>query len=193
MRPSTVRGTPFTKITSTGNEGFRQAGGNADNTVAPQFRGGGINTQGNTRGTPAQYAHGDSDEFSRTVSSDNYGKVIDDQMGDQSDPASNGNGVILSNMGQDYEDPSAQPTMDSPVPSDAPRFDTGTIKDENRAHLGRGRGVTAPNEAMSVDNLETIGGVMSRGMVGTSKASDKSELELTADDTLPAVGPAGRA
>lgn len=68
----------------------------------------------------------------------------------------------LDHLSKDYENPLAAPTVDSPVPGAAPMFDTGSIIDENRAHLGKGSGATAPNPSMARDNLLKIGGVMSR-------------------------------
>jgi hypothetical protein len=41
-------------------------------------------------------------------------------------------------------------------------FDAGFIPQENREHLGKGRGPTAPNDAMSRDDLLAIDGVMAR-------------------------------
>lgn len=179
MKSSSVRGTPFTKIGPGGsNQGFRQAGGNADNTVGSQYRGGGINTAPNERGTPAQYAHGNAADAKRTVSSDKYGKVLDPQAGNLNDPASNGPGVMLNG------DPSKD-MLDSPVPMKAPQFDEGWIEQENRAHLGTG------NEE-GMNSLAAGSGVMSRGMKGTSTPGG-AETELTDDDTLPAVGAAGKA
>lgn len=179
MKSSSVRGTPFVKIGPGGsNQGFRQAGGNADNTVAPQYRGGGINTAANTRGTPAQYAHGNPADAMKVDSHDKYGKVMSGAAGNLNDPASNGPGVLLNG------DPS-KATLDSPVPTDAPMFDEGFIAKENLAHLGSGN-----SEGMN--SLIEGSGVMSRGMLGTSKPSGPED-ELRNDDVLPAVGPAGRA
>jgi hypothetical protein len=177
MKSTSVRGTPFTKIGPSGNSGFRQGGGNADNTVGTQYRGSGINTAPNERGTPAQYAHGNPGDAMRVVSRDRYGKVIDDAAGDQANPAANGTGVILNG------DP-PRDMLDSPVPMKAPMFDEGFIAKEDRAHLGGGN-----EEGMR--SLIEGGGVMSRGMVGTSKPSG-AEDELTTDDTLPSVAPAGK-
>lgn len=185
MKSSSVRGTPYTHIASpSANQGFRQGGGNADNTVAEQFRGGGINTQANTRGTPANYAHGNPDETRRVVSSDRYGKVESGSQGNANDPKNNGDGVVLDRMGKDYASPGAAPSLDSPVPGNAPVFDTASILAENRAHLGSNM-----PEAASRDDILNLGGVLSRGMKGTS-TSGGPETELTEDDTLPAVAPA---
>jgi hypothetical protein len=188
MKSTTTRGTPYTHIGPSGsNSGYREGGGNATNTVAEQYRGSGINTRENTRGTPAQYEHGNPGDASRVASHGKYGMVESNEQRNANDPANNGDGVILDGADSYARGfaPTDRPTMDSPVPRDAPVFDEGFIRKEDVAHLGRGA------ERNAGDLLEA-GGVMSRGMVGTSKASDTSELELTTDDTLPAVGPAGK-
>lgn len=187
MKSTTVRGTPYTHYGPTGggvnrDEGYRQGGGNADNTVQNQYREGGINTQANSRGTPAQYAHGNPDESSRTVSSDKYGKVQSNQQGNANDPSNTGAGVLLGSTGEDHSPPGAS-ALDSPVPSSAPVFDPGYMVSENRAHLGSG------NEKAATGGLLAAGGVMSRGMVQKSTPGGPED-ELTTDDTLPAVGPA---
>lgn len=146
------------------------------------------------RGTP--YTHvkasntshgGNGPESKRVVSQAPYGMVESNEQGNANNPKNNGSGVVLD--GAHYANgfsPHAHPAMDSPVPTDAPRFDPGFISTEDAAHLGSG------NES-GREGLVAGGGVMSRGMVGTSRASDKSETELTTDDTLPAVGPVGTA
>jgi hypothetical protein len=192
MRPTTVRGTPYTKITNTANQGVSprtpsgMKGTVEENTAEP-----GIRTGPPGRGTPYRSQAGNSDEFMRTVSRDRYGMVMDPVLGNPNDPRTNGDGVILDHMATDYEDPRHMPTMDSPVPVEAPIFETSTVAQENAAHLGRGRGPTAPNPAMARDDLLAIGGVMSRGMVGTSTNAEPEKI-LTDDDTLPAVAPAGK-
>lgn len=101
--------------------------------------------------------------------------------GNQNDPESNGKGVVLDGANR-YADgymPRAEPTLDSPVPRSAPVFDSGFIPAEDRAHMGRGRGA----EAQATDDILSLGGVLSRGMVGTSKPG-APENELTEDDTL---------
>jgi hypothetical protein len=86
--------------------------------------------------------------------------VIDPAAGDQSDPASNGRGVIFDKA-DDYNrgyGPQDKPTMDSPVPRDAPVFDAGFIPIEDAAHMGRG----SDAEGTASDDLMKVGGVMSR-------------------------------
>jgi len=76
-------------------------------------------------------------------------------------------------------------TTDSPVPERAPWFDTRTIAEENRAHLGGdefGR--------IAGDDIVKIDGVMSRGMAGTSTPAG-GEDELLEDDYLKNMGPGG--
>lgn len=189
MKSTTTRGTPYTHIGPSGsNSGYRQSGGNADNTVGEQYRGSGINTQTNARGTPAQYEHGNPGDASRVASHDKYGMVESNEQGNANNPANNGSGVILD--GAHYANgfsPHAETTLDSPIPRDAPRFDTGFIATEDAAHLGKGS-----HAERSREGLVAGGGVMSRGMLGTSTPG-MPETALTDDDTLPAVGPAGKA
>lgn len=174
MARNSVRGTPYTHIGPASNQGYREGGG-ASNTVADQYRGSGINTQANSRGTPAQYEHGNPADAQRVASQGPYGMVESNQQGNANSPQNNGSGVLLDGAG-------GASTMDSPVPGGAPRFDPGFIAKENTAHLGSG------NE-MGARDLINGGGVMSRGMVQKSTSAG-AETELTADDTLPAVGPA---
>lgn len=190
MKSTSVRGTPYTHIGpggQGGNEGFRQGGGNADRTVQPQYQGSGLNTQANARGTPARYEHGNVDEFKRVVSSDKYGMVESNQQGNANNPNNNGDGVILDKMSMDYASPANEPAEDSPVPGNAPIFDTGEIISVNQARLGSG-----VKSEHARDDLLGCGGVMSRGMVQKSTANGPED-ELTEDDTLPGLAPAGKA
>jgi hypothetical protein len=183
MRGSSVRGTPVRHIGTSGttNEGVapgRPSG--MKNTVHPQYEADHRGYQTDPRsGTPYNSQAGNSDEFSRTVSSDKYGHVIDDAAGNMSDPASNGAGVVLD--GADSPDngnsPRSEPTMDSPVPGHAPVFNPADMVAENRAHLGSG------NE-IGMRDLIRGGGVMSRGMDTVSQADNTDEDELLHDDVL---------
>jgi hypothetical protein len=132
-------------------------------TVLDQFRGSGINTAPNPVGTPLQDVDGNPDETRRVAEgTGRYGVVLSENGQDHNNFASNGDGVILDKMSKDYADAAHKPTLDSPVPREAPLFETDNIIEENRAHLGKGSGPTAPNDDMSRDDLMKIGGVMSR-------------------------------
>lgn len=183
MKSSSVRGTPVRHISNTTREGMGAAKPKGmDGTVNRQFQGDqSINRQeGISTGTPYTSRDGNSDEFSRTVSHDKYGKVIG-EAGDNQQPRDNGNGVLLDGMDRDrgYE-PRDERTLDSPVPDGSPTFDASFIQAENRAHLGKGIGVS---EAQINDDVLGIGGVLSRGMRGTSTPEGRED-ELTSDDTL---------
>jgi hypothetical protein len=103
--------------------------------------------------------------------------VLGENGQNMNDPASNGSGVIFDGAkASNGFMPKRADVLDSPVPRNAPRFDPGFIPTEDAAHLGSG------NER-GVDSLVAGGGVMSRGMVGTTK-SNAPENELTRDDTL---------
>lgn len=178
-RSSSVRGTPYHHVgpAGTAHEGIKPGTpGGMRGTSPENLSGTGINTRGG-QGTPYHSQAGNGPEARRVVSSDRYGKVIDDAAGDQSDPQANGRGVIFdghNEYGRGF-DPQGEEVMDSPIPRDAPRFDPGFIPREDAAHMGSG------NESGARTSLVEIGGVMSRGMVGTS-TSRGSETELTEDD-----------
>jgi hypothetical protein len=150
-------------------------------TVNSQFEGdqSGNRQTGLNTGTPFNSEQGNPDEASRVRFQGRYG-VIDVNGGqDMNSPSSNGNGVVLDGMNREkgYQ-PRDTKQLDSPVPSGAPFFDTRTIAEENRAHLGGDEFNT-----VDLDDLGKMGGVMSRGMVGTSRGS-ASEDELLDDDYL---------
>ncbi len=191
MKSTTVRGTPVRHISNTAREGM-MAGkpSGMSGTVNKQFEGDqkGNRQEGVARGTPYESRDGNSDEFMRTRSQGKYGMVMDAAAGDQADPRDNGNGVILDGMSREAGyTPMSERTMDSPVMEGAPTFDTRTIRDENIAHLGQGIGAR-PSQA--ADDILNIGGVMSRGMVGTSTPQG-GEDELVEDDVLRNLGPGG--
>jgi hypothetical protein len=98
----------------------------------------------------------------RRGGTDRYGLVASAGGQDYNDPRANGDGVVLDRMSGDYNDPTPAPHLDSSVPREAARFDTDAIAVENKAHLGKGQGPTAPNDAMGRDDLLAIGGVMSK-------------------------------
>jgi hypothetical protein len=126
-------------------------------TVLPQFRGGGINTQPNEVGTPLQDVDGNPDEFSRTAEgTGRYGIVLGENGQDMNNPAANGSGVTFdgAKASNGYTTRPA-PTLDSPVPTNAPRFNPGFVPTEDRAHLGSG------NESAADPDLRK-GGVMGR-------------------------------
>jgi hypothetical protein len=183
MKQSSVRGTPVRHVSNTAREGMGAGKPKGyEGTVNKQFQGDQkINREeGISTGTPYQSREGNSAEAKRTVSQGRYGMVIG-EAGDNQNPHVNGNGVLLDGMNRDrgYEPPSER-TLDSPVPDGSPVFDAGFIQTENRAHLGKGIGVS---DAQINDDVLGIGGVLSRGMRGTSTPGG-GENELTDDDTL---------
>jgi hypothetical protein len=165
-------------------EGFTPStpAGYSGKTVADQYRGDGVGID--TRplpgsGTPYQDSDGNPNEFKRTAEgTGRYGIVLGENGQNMNDPASNGSGTIFDGAKREngYMTRPA-PTFDSPVPQKAPRLDPSFIPTEVRGRLGGG------NESAAKDGLVAGGGVMSRGMVGTSKTS-AGEDELTRDDTL---------
>jgi hypothetical protein len=188
FRGKTHVGTPVNSIKAPLNQGMRAGTPSGmQGTVNRQFQGDqrGNRQEGISTGTPYVSRDGNSPEARRVASQGHYGHVVDTATReDMNDPRSNGDGVVLDGMSQDYGDPTHKPTMDSPVPTHAPVFQTRHILEENAAHLGSGSGKTAPNAANARDNLLNVGGVMSRGMVTTHKAhQSRDEAILTTDDT----------
>ncbi len=192
MKSSSVRGTPVRHIGNTAHEGMSGAKPSGmSGTVNRQFEGdqSGNRQTGLKTGTPFNSRNGNSDEFSRTRSSDRKGgMVIDDAAGNQNDPKANGNGVLFDGVSRatDYLARDAG-AMDSPVPLGAPILRHGAIRTENIEHLGQGIGAS-PSQAG--DEILSIGGVMSRGMDGVDKPGD-SEESLLEDDTLRNMGSGG--
>lgn len=185
MKSTSVRGTPVTSIKASNTEGQRAgkpAGMNG--TVNKQFEGDQRFQENPRAGTPYNSQDGNGPETRVVRSQGKYGMVTDEN-GDQNNPKDNGNGVLLDGISREAGyTPRDERTMDSPVHEGAPRFNTSFIKQENLAHLGQGIGA-APSQAS--DEILAIGGVMSRGMVGTSRLG-APEGELTEDDTLRATG-----
>lgn len=184
MKSTSVRGTPVRHITNTAREGIAPGTPKGmSGTVNKQFEGDqkGNRQEGVASGTPYTSKAGNSDEFMRRRPT--TGAIAaDDQVGaDFNNPRSNGNGVILDGISRDSGyTPQPERAMDSPVPSDAPTFDPSFIRQENLAHLGQGQGASP---AQAADEILNIGGVLSRGMRGTSSSS-RPEDELTDDDRL---------
>jgi hypothetical protein len=159
-----VVGTPINHIDATrGLEGTRSAGepnrsaggSTRGSTVTEQYRGGGINTKPNERGTPYHSQAGNPPNDGRVAEgTGRYGQVRSENNQDHANPASNGRGVMLdvgSLAGGSVPRPA--PMIDSPA--GGPKFEPGTIIAEDRAHLGTG------NER-AVDSLVEGGGVLSR-------------------------------
>jgi hypothetical protein len=140
-------------------------------TVADQYnsRGVGIDTRVPPQhGTPYNDVRGNPDEYRRVASQHRYGVVLGERGQDMNNPASNGDGVILDHMKVDYANPKAAPTVDSPVRTTAPVFDTLEQVAINEARLGRG--VKADH---AIDDLIGCGGVMSQDFESTSKYKGK--------------------
>lgn len=184
MKTTSVRGTPVRSI-SGANEG-QMAGkpSGYDGTVNTQYRG--DQTGG---GTPYTSRDGNSATAKRVASQGKFGDVIDTNAGvNFSEPNSNGNGVILDGMTRESDySPRGASAMDSPVPQGSPAFQAGAMRQENIAHLGKGKGADA---SQAGDVILNIGGVMSRGMLGVSKAGE-SATELVEDDVLSNLGSGG--
>lgn len=196
-RGARVVGTPYRKIENTAHQGIKPGtpkGFSGGSETSPdQYEG---SQRGNRQvrsemsggrreiGTEYHSDAGNGPEFRREVSHGEHGgHVISEHGQNMNDPSSNGNGVILDHMSREAGyTPKGDRTMDSPVPERAPDFDTRTIAEENRAHAGR------RNERTAVDTLASIGGVMSRGMEGTSDGESEDELEVNED-----LGPKGHA
>jgi len=191
VKQSTVRGTPVRHVSNTTFEGIAPGKPKGySGTVNKQFEGDqkGNRQEGVAKGTPYNSDAGNSDEFSRTRASGLYGDVRSNKNLDMADPASTGNGVLFNIHGREEGySPVGDRTMDSPVHEGAPEFQTRNIRQENLAHLGQGIGAS-PSQAADV--LLEIGGVMSRGMQGTS-SRDGGEDELLEDDVLQNLGAGG--
>jgi len=183
MKSSSVRGTPVNSIKAPPNQGMRAGTPKGMNgAVNRQYEGDqkGNRQEGIATGTAYHSEDGNSPEAMRVRSEGRYG-MVRDENGDQNNPRDNGNGVLLDGISRESGyNPRDAHTMDSPVMDGAPKFDTRTIRQENLAHLGQGIGASP---AQAGDDLDSIGGVMARGMVGTSKPSG-GIMELTDDDTL---------
>jgi hypothetical protein len=180
MKGSTVRGTPIHHVGNTSREGMSAGTPKGMKGTSPeQYDSDRRGYQSDPRGgTPYRSETGNGSETRRVVSSDRYGKVESNQQRNANDPLNNGHGVVFDGANEYSRGyaPRGEASEDSPVPRGAPVFDAGFIASEDRAHAGRG------NEQTARDDILSIGGVLSRGMVGTSKANGP-ENELTQDDT----------
>lgn len=148
----------------------------------PQYQGDQSQQPNSKSGTPYRSVQGNPATAKTVVSHGLFGEVIDTAAGvNFHRPESNGNGVILDGMSREADyTPSGASTLDSPVPAGAPILAKGAMRRENLEHMGQGKGVSA---ALAGDVITEIGGVMSRGMLGTSTPGG-GEGELTKDDTL---------
>lgn len=181
MRGTSVKGTPYiSKSSSEGGNAGKPAG--YTGTVGPLYGRDIIDTR-KQGGTPYQSTNGNPATTRRVVSADTYGRVMSGSAGQMNDPLSNGNGVVLDSVSSDYEDPTISPSMDSPVPGNAPMFQTSNLLTITQMRMGSNM-----SPAHAKDDLVALGGVMSRGLDTISKPGE-SEMELTTDDTLPGVAP----
>lgn len=127
-------------------------------TVGPDFNEPGIRTGPQGNGTPANHVRGNPDESRRVASQHRYGVSPGAGGVDMNDPAANGSGVVLDGgTRQNGMMANPAPPVDSPVSKAAPYFDTRTIAQENKAHLGQGN-------AQAQDSLvANASGVLGRG------------------------------
>lgn len=189
---ATVRGTPYhfqgtgaTRMQGVAPSDARKPS-EMSGVVNRQFEGDQSRKVNPRSGTEYQSEVGNSDEFIREASHGPKGGVVLSENGiNMNEPRSNGNGVILDGITRESAySARAAGAMDSPVPKGAPSFAGADMVAENRAHLGRG------NERAASDVITEIGGVMSRGMIGTSTPSGGPD-ELLEDDVLRNLGPGG--
>jgi hypothetical protein len=180
-RGTVHRGTPYRHVgpNETNRQGMEHGSkpGGMDGTSKSQFgseKGGYRDEHVSGHGTPYQSRDGNPADAKRLVERSVSAESSD--HGDQNDPHSNGPSVMLD-VG-DYTSgyaPRIEHTLDSPVPEHAPIFDRRTIRQEDRAHAGM------RNEQTATDNILEIGGVLSRGQVGSSSRHGP-ETELLQDD-----------
>jgi len=189
------RGTPYHHIGNKGTahegmehgakpRGYEHTSRDAEGRPGADYRSDTRGYQHSDRsGTPYNSQNGNSDEYRRLVTRDAHGNVTSEHGINHNDPRDNGKGVIFDGANR-YEEgymPKPERTMDSPVPEHAPWFGAEFIAKEDRAHAGSGIEHTA------TDDLLSIGGVMSRGMVGTSSRHGP-ETELMQDDEMHGEG-----
>lgn len=188
MKSTTVRGTPYHHVSAAGtaHQGVKAGLKGMEGTTPSEYSSDKRGYQSDPRsGTPYQSQRGNGPEYRREVARGNNLESAD--HGNQNDPASNGVGVMLDGANEYSRGytPRDERTLDSPVPAHAAIFRPGFIKTEDEAHAGTG------NERTARDNILEIGGVMSRGMVGTS-SSRGPETELMEDDDMGLEGRATR-
>jgi hypothetical protein len=179
FKGSVHRGTPVNHIHS-GGAGIRPATPKGfDGTQPKQFeseKSGYRDEHATGHGTAYGSVAGNPGD-ARVASQGRYGVSPGAGGVDMNNPAANGKGVVLDGANE-YANgyrPRDEKLIDSPVPTDAPVFDPSFIGTEDRAHAGSG------NEGTARDNLLEIGGVMSRGQVGSSSRNGP-ENELLQDD-----------
>lgn len=179
MKSSSVRGTP---VRSSGGSEGQMAGKPAamTGTSPSQYVGDQSQQPQRGSGTPYNSANGNSANAKRVASSGLFGEVIDTQTGvNLSRPDSNGNGVLFDGISRESDySPQSAVALDSPVPAGSPVLARGAMRRENLEHLGQGAAAS-----LAGDVLTDIGGVMSRGMVGTTGPNEPEDA-LTRDDTL---------
>lgn len=181
MRGSSVRGTPYHHISNTAHEGIKAGTPKGmKGTVPDGYAEPGIHTGPQGPGTPYHSQAGNGPETRRVVA---HGTNVESSdHGNQNSPESNGKGVIFDGA-NDYNAgfmPHAEAPIDSPVPRHAPGFDTRSIREEDRAHVG------TRNEG-ALESLIDGKGVMSRGMDTVSRSSEP-ETELIKDDVFRGTG-----
>ena len=192
MKSSSVRGTPIRSISADNGQGFnsRPKPGGLSGTVNRQFEGDQkINRQeGISTGTPYQSGSVNDDLPPKTTRS-KYGMVDTPAAGDQAQHTSNGNGVLFNGVEQsnDYL-PNLKDVMDSPVPEGAqmPQDDASLKLNEIR----NGKGSYWGSDDAIQDSIVKAGGVISRGMLGTSTPAG-GEMEMQEDDVLRNLGAGG--
>jgi hypothetical protein len=169
VKASTVRGTPVRSISADNGQGFTNSGKppGYQGVVKGQFAGQSATPGG---GTPYNSSSVNDDKEPVRSTGKSGGVVLDPQTGsNMNDPESNGNGVVFDGVthAAGYRAGSQPPTMDSPVPS-------GCQKPIQNApdiltRLRSGEGSYWPASAGPEDNFQTMGGVMSRDMEGSSE------------------------
>ena len=182
MKSSTVRGTPINKIDNPGFTASKPGGMNG--TVNTHFQGDQSQQPQAGSGTPYASRNGNPDQARRVAEggSPKGGVVLSENGINMNAPESNGNGVVLDGVTKEKDyTPWNEPAMDSPVPTGAQRPLESSMNIINAMVSGNGKDYSGSK--VIPDNLMETGGVMSRGMVGTSKPGN-DERELTRDDTI---------
>lgn len=172
MKQSSVRGTPVTFRGPNGDPGY-----------------GGMTPGSYGSGTPVNSTHGNADNSMRQVSSGMYGMVDTPAAGNQADHNNNGNGVLFNGVseGRDYlASPAA--AMDSPVPDGKQMPNTNLADSLNALRNGSGKDYSGSKQIP--DQIVSAGGVLSRGMLGTSTPNGAAG-EMIEDDVLVNSGRGG--
>ena len=203
FRGTVVRGTPYTFKGGNNREGMTHGGGKPEGyagragVVRDQYEGSGHGpgqvraemSGEKTLGTPYQSLDGNGPEYRRVRSDNKFGEVVSENGINHNIPEQNGNGVVLDgiSMERSYLTRGEQ-TMDSPVPTGAQRPIPDEARDINNLHSGEGE-YWGKGDGPK-DHILANDGVMSRGMLGTSKHNG-SETELVEDDVLKNLGRGG--